>query len=119
MSKREQVISLLKQCLEDWPYAATRVPTIMNRIKNAVAILEKSEVPDTNAGKWISVKDRLPEEEGTYLVVHQSPIRDVTLAWFSGNENGWLAIDESFYEDEIITYYMPLPEPPKGEKNNG
>ena len=37
---REKVIHLLKQCLEDWPYAATRVPTIMNRIEDAVAILE-------------------------------------------------------------------------------
>ena len=64
---------------------------------------------------WISVKDRLPEVEGTYLVVQQSPKREVTLAWFSGNENGWLSLDGNFYADGIITYYMPLPEPPKEE----
>lgn len=43
MTDRQKVIGLLKQCLEDWPYAAIRVTTIMHRIQDAMAILEKQE----------------------------------------------------------------------------
>ena len=43
MTDQERVINLLQKCLDDWPYAATRVPTIMKRIKAAVEILKAYE----------------------------------------------------------------------------
>ena len=69
-------------------------------------------------GGWISVKDRLPEGEDDYLVIQHAHKPTVTLAWYSGDENGWQAIDGSFYADGIVTHYMPLPEPPKEEQEN-
>lgn len=82
--------------------------------------------------EWISVKDRLPEESGTYLVnVHQETEDDVgdcvLLAWYQRNDLlfvpnsvGWLLLNE-FYDlsntlRDDITHWMPLPEPPKEEK---
>ena len=41
---REKVIELLQACLDDWPYAAVRVCTIMNRIKDALALLKEQPV---------------------------------------------------------------------------
>ena len=55
--------------------------------------------------KWISVKDRLPEKEGNYIV--------------HGNLGGVFGL---FYDDmlsnsfkQMVTHWMPLPQPPKGE----
>lgn len=69
------------------------------------------EVPDN--GGWISVKDRLPDEQKTYLVFRKEPYGMITIAWYSGPENGWLALDGGFYADGVLTHYMPLPEAPK------
>ena len=82
---------------------------------------------------WISVKDRLPDKVGTYLVnVHEEYSKDdigesgdlVLLAWYQPNDLiyvpksvGWSLLYE-FYEfsDQMrdeITHWMPLPNPPE------
>lgn len=48
--------------------------------------------------EWISVKDRLPEEQGYYIDIVY--FRGKT-KWAKGNER--------------VTHWMPLPELPKGE----
>lgn len=55
--------------------------------------------------QWISVKERLPEKEGTYIV--------------HGNLGGVFGL---FYDEiladsfkQMVTHWMPLPQPPKGE----
>lgn len=80
----------------------------VNRLKMDALSLLKAYEPG-----WISVKDRLPEEQGTYLVFREEPYGMITIAWYSGPENGWLALDGGFYADGVLTHYMPLPEPPK------
>lgn len=64
---------------------------------------------DTNVcDKWISVKERMPEHSGEYLV--------------SSAELGAQFVDTSFYFDdkqqwalfgEHLTHWMPFPEPPE------
>lgn len=65
------------------------------------------------APKWISVKERLPEEEegGKFLVC------------FSGGNRHlyYFTLDDGFYHptyssDTPVTHWMPLPEPPKEEE---
>jgi hypothetical protein len=64
---------------------------------------------DTNdGGKWIPVTERLPKEQGFYLVAHQ---RSRCVA------------ERFYYQDcpdlfvkttgDPVTHWMPLPEPPK------
>ena len=59
--------------------------------------------------EWISVKDRLPEEDGYYLCYVESFV-------FQGSHFITLL---NFYVGEgfgdVVTHWMPLPEPPKGE----
>lgn len=77
--------------------------------------------------EWISVKDRLPEKDGEYLVFTEQ--RDCFNALFEseigdGGEFGvWLNsyhpdtlgfLDSEWQEYEGITHWMPLPEPPEG-----
>jgi hypothetical protein len=69
---------------------------------------------------WISVKDRLPEEEGWYLVytTPNSEYKSINKAMFCkgyalGNfEPYWHGAGGHWAN---VTHWMPLPEPPKGE----
>ena len=80
---------------------------------------------------WISVKDKLPEQDGSYLVYYNNEgicgiwIDDFTInlsnidSDFEGeNRSGWYEYiidgNEGCYFEEItsITHWMPLPEKP-------
>ena len=61
--------------------------------------------------EWISVKERLPEED---VVVILTDHIDVGTGWFNGK--GWRTPFADI-DEYRITHWMPLPEPPK-EGNN-
>ena len=81
--------------------------------------------------EWISVKDRLPDEDGKYLVFEQSggrtntsilrfakDARKVDRYDFNGRwKNAWYEYDSEWghYTVDSVTHWMPLPQPPKGE----
>ena len=72
---------------------------------------------DTNVGnksEWISVEERLPEENGRYLVFvdisHLAFENLTTIAIMEyGKSHGFYLYNET----EKVTHWMPLPEPPK------
>ena len=59
--------------------------------------------------EWISVNDRLPEEEGLYLVavVNDHERRYSKTAWYHGHGN--------WFMHQKVTHWQYLPQPPKGE----
>jgi hypothetical protein len=66
--------------------------------------------------EWISVKDRLPETEGFYLVycidiltTESVDVPSVIVDWFNIYEEGFYWFSE--YED--ADYWMPIPELPR------
>lgn len=59
--------------------------------------------------QWISVDERLPDENGRFLTVDKFGYEMV--CYWTGRF-GWLA---SVCNKNAITHWMPLPEPPKGE----
>jgi len=68
---------------------------------------------------WISVADRLPDDDVMVLcVVSGRPQTNITLdeameiASHSRTE-GWIVETWPEWEDPTVTYWMPLPEPPK------
>ena len=81
--------------------------------------------------EWISVKDRLPEKDGAYLVTTNSlgDRQSVKLRWFAkdgenvdaydlaGQKDVWYLYDIEcgYVSIDSVTHWMPLPEPPKGE----
>lgn len=85
-------------------------------------------------GEWISVKDRLPSEDGEYLCCtdfngHKAMhiysfaknLRKVDKYDFKGqNRPGWYDYDSEWGYGEMhgVTHWMSLPELPK-EENNG
>ena len=81
--------------------------------------------------EWISVEDRLPENDGSYLVTINSfgGRKYIDVRWFAkdgeavdeyelaGQENVWYYYDSEwgYISVDSITNWMPLPQPPKGE----
>lgn len=80
-----------------------------------------------NSNGWVSVKDRLPEEDvwvlGYYLI-YENNIYDVGVVkrfvhtwaeaniWLTNHKNGPLTYEEV----DSITHWQPLPAPPKEDK---
>lgn len=66
--------------------------------------------PDT---KWISVKERLPENKGRYIIYVHGP--EPFVSWFDGYRFRTIGIAPFVYP---ATHWMALPEPPKEEGEN-
>lgn len=82
-------------------------------------IRQAHAMPSVNVGEWISMKERVPEKDGYYITLALCsssgviPMRFVTTTvrgqrvrrWeWNGRISPWL-----------VTHWMPMPEPPKGE----
>ena len=81
--------------------------------------------------EWISVTERLPEEDGAYLVTTNSfgDRQSVKFRWFAkdgenidaydlaGQKDVWYLYDSEcgYISINSVTHWMPLPQPPKGE----
>lgn len=72
-------------------------------IKNGVTIDPASLRPK---GEWISVKDRLPEENGIYLTCNKK--RQYEFHMFQPDKRMWQGI----WQEDGVTHWTPLPEPP-------
>ena len=86
--------------------------------------------------KWISVKNKLPDKDGSYLCfrkVKWSNIGYMEVCEFALNlekvdkydfyrkrRSGWYGYDGEYgyYEHDNITHWQPAPEPPKERSNN-
>lgn len=72
---------------------------------------DSADTPHPNANEWISVEERLPEHKQKVLCFCQAGIWDV-LTW-DYVEWAWIKDSKHAYMQGFITYWMPLPEPPK------
>lgn len=70
--------------------------------------------------EWVSVEDRLPENDDIVVVIASGKVGNITLvnafelATYSIDE-GWILEMWPEWEDPKVTYWMPLPQPPEGE----
>ena len=83
---------------------------------------ERKEVFDTivdlqpTVNEWISVKDRLPEKSGRYIVfgLGWNNEKKMSTLLFGTKTNEWIATGA--WKDWKVTHWMPLPEPPEVEE---
>lgn len=68
---------------------------------------------DAEKTSWISVKDRLPEDDATYLVYGRNGYGIVFAVYYGDGE--WLTCDDLTNITRFVTHWMPLPKPPKEE----
>ena len=102
---------VLQDAIEKWKKAYGTL-----RAKHS-ALLEQNGKRD-----WIPVGERMPEDDGDVLaIVSGYPTPNITLedvlvvAAFCEGE-GWYIEEYPDWDNPIITYWMPLPEPPEEEK---
>jgi Lar family restriction alleviation protein len=57
--------------------------------------------------QWISVKDRLPENDEYVLTYCECSTKSVRSNWYSSSRKLWHEGDDN------ITHWMPLPDPPR------
>lgn len=102
--KRETLINHLDACMDTiWK------PEIV-ALKCFVEGIPAADVAPVRHGKWISVKDRLPEPTYCVLVVGAYGEMEIDAL---GTDGEWMGMVED------VTHWMPLPEPPKGDADNG
>lgn len=63
-----------------------------------------------NSSGWIPVSERLPEENGEYIVMIERATRPTFLNYYAGEWFGW---DEDGIEYYEVVAWQPLPEPYK------
>ena len=94
---------------------------LLKQLKNAPITICKEEPSIELMQEWISVDDRLPDQSGEVLViVSGNPQKNITLNFaYELAEydpyDGWIMEMWPEWEDAVVTYWMPIPQPPKGE----
>lgn len=110
----------LRQAQLDCAAASSAVLKKQNeQMRDAAAQVTKLAAEAAVERDWISVEDRLPEDDGDVLaIVSGYPTPNITLedvlvvAAFCEGE-GWYIGEYPDWDNPIITHWMPLPEPPK------
>ena len=92
MSKYIDADALLNKLPDDLPYKGSVKRVLM-------------QAPAVN--EWVSVKERLPDRSGTYLVIGKRGTPHAA-HYYTGKRG---------FSNPYATHWMPMPEPPKGEKN--
>lgn len=72
-------------------------------------------------GDWVNTKDRLPEEQKEvliYLPEYDSVEMAALFTIPSMNLREWAQNEDAYMFDEV-SYWMPLPEPPKEVRDDG
>jgi hypothetical protein len=90
-------------------------------LKTIIYDHDKTNLP--TPAKWISVKERLPEE-GEEVLVFGQYLNDIpkvlgVRSRYKGDQDWkytWEGSDEWVYRENDVTHWMPLPEAPKEEK---
>jgi hypothetical protein len=66
--------------------------------------------------EWISVKDRMPEDDVSILIC--SKRKTISKATYSSSMGRYNIADSDYWYNELdVTHWMPLPEPPKPKDN--
>ena len=81
------------------------------RVFDALAAVYQVKPYKDVCGKWISVKDRLPEVKEDVLI-YDSHHCNIFKAWYLGHIHVWFS-NEYLPQFINVTHWMPLPKPPE------
>lgn len=123
---KEKLIEILKQAEEATPCALD--PGVDCKGKRCVDCVREASADRLIASgvvvskmetttRWIPVTERLPEKSGSYLVCSdREAVYETRFYPKKHFQNGYIR-EAGFTKrgKTIITHWMPLPEPPKGE----
>lgn len=108
MNKEKQIdemVEIASKCMTKWLNSETS-----KALPNYIA--EENYTAGYRKQEWISVDERLPEEDGEYLTWNGLIYY---LIWFNASLGLWNVSEEGDTSTAIrdVTHWMPLPEAPK------
>ena len=120
MSDKSKIYNYIKRTINPYgkPFEGTAYELglkIMDYIEN---------MDDEKENGWIPVTERLPEEDGRYLVTFKNGIKVCMVGYGSCKRtvlgypigHGWYSLEEAqYYAEDSIIAWMHLPEPYKEE----
>lgn len=109
----KEAIETYEDVAKQMLHEAIRIMEPTDRLADGSKVMDVSTSATLN--NWISVKDRLPEEDVTVLAFINYSVDDAKLerigsAAYRGKL--WL-MGSDIYSERFVTHWMPLPEPPK------
>ncbi len=113
-----------KQCAVDLMQAKRDVIALLDELETEQGIYpEATYAIDTHAESLIARMDALintPSPQRWIPVTERLPEKDTAVLCFTalGQKTGWAGASRGFnftYGKGVVTHWMPLPEPPKGE----
>lgn len=122
----EEIIKALDTCAdesEDCANCPFRIDfESCNRLTKIALELIKRQQAELEKRQWISVEDRLPDDHDNMMlaIVSGKPKRNimlmgaVQLAMYS-SDCGWIIEEYPEWNGAVVTHWMHLPEPPKGD----
>lgn len=94
-------------------------------IKQGRYLEQQQRLMEKAKSGWISVKERLPEDDVDVIIFAVRKSGDGVIAMTSYTHNmhgysieGWRTPWQYFFYDHTITHWMHLPEPPKAKKED-
>lgn len=115
-NKRGLALCKVDECFgerEDCPYAGDPALCVAKMCDDVLAYIQQLE---QRVPRWISVEERLPEDDSHYLVwAHDNGAEEVALYYGDGE---WLT-DDLENITRVVTHWMPLPEPPEEGDDEG
>ena len=116
MNVKEKLVELLKNAK-----SAMKSEKLSCDIARNMFVVDFMMANGVTVQEWISVEDRLPDQSGEVLVIASgSPQKNITLncayelAEYDPYD-GWIMEMWPEWEDAVVTHWMPMPQPPKGE----
>ena len=106
---REQIIESLRSCAKNEScakrcvYEKESFDCETGKACLDMLMDQAADMLEQDAPRWISVKDRLPENDDEVAIASGSYM---TTGYYDGEWHGMLS---------YVTHWMPLPEPPKEE----
>ena len=127
MDVREKLVELLDNFHRDLsPFAGNdKLFVVDDNVEQAEYLIEHG----VTVQEWIPVTERLPErDKEVLLIVHGWEDRlyytgclhrqEAERSWLTGIESkasDWKILGFSYLREPMVTHWMPLPQPPKGE----
>ena len=121
MSDKRKIYDYIKRTIN--PYGRPFDGTAYELGVKIVDFIENIDGEKENG--WIPVTERLPEEDGTYLVTFKNGIKVCMVGYGSCARtvlgypigHGWYSLEEAqYYAEDSIIAWRPLPEPYKEDE---
>ena len=114
MVSKAEVLDIYAELYDEFGDAPGVIKALHKVCDKLKSLQPQEPVVSPTIGGWISVKDRLPEDETVVIAYVQHKIGWYRMfAWH--DMYGWHSSASEFddKDSDYVTHWMPLPEPPK------